>query len=667
MTEILIEGRRSRPGAATLLVAGAFAFATAIGAPPRLLHAQPAPTAGAAEAAPVAGREDRLTQPQLEQLLAPIALYPDDLLMQVLMAATYPLEVVQAKRWLGQGQNAALRGDALAQALKSQPWDPSVKSLVPFPDVLTLMNDQLDWTQQLGDAVLAQQEHVLSAVQVLRGRAQAAGKLQSGPQQTVNVTPAVSVAPFPGTAVAPPPQVITIAPTHPDQVFVPAYDPSVVYGAWPYPSYPPAYYPPPVGWGVGNAILTGMAFAGGVAVVNSLWGWASPGWGRGDVDINVNRFNNINANRTQINNNRWRHDESHRHGVAYRNQEVRNTFRGGGAGVAENRAQAREQFRGRVQQAERGGGIGARRPDGDRPSFPDRRPGAGGNRPGSATAVRAAMVAVQVSPIAVPKAAATDRIGRAARPGRPGGTTASGPASSERPPTDAPSGRASCATGPAGGRQRAAGTRRRGARPGQPPGPACGARAGASARGRPCRRWPWRVGRSASRRWAASVRRTAMARMLRHLLIAATMFTAVPAQAQGPSAAPDDAAEPRQAAPRPIPPRTFQSPEQGFTTLIAALRAHDERALLGILGSAGQRLVRSGDRVADRAARDAVAAAFAAKNEIVRPSPKEAVLQVGEDGWPMPIPMVQRGRVWRFELGRGDTGDRRPADRAERA
>ena len=140
-----------------------------------------------------------------------------------------------------------------------------------------------------------------------------------------------------------------------------------------------------------------------------------------------------------------------------------------------------------------------------------------------------------------------------------------------------------------------------------------------------------------------------MARMLRHLLIAATMFTAVPAQAQGPSAAPDDAGEPRQAAPRPIPPRTFQSPEQGFTTLIVALRAHDERALLGILGSAGQRLVRSGDRVADRAARDAVAAAFAAKNEIVRPSPKEAVLQVGEDGWPMPIPMVERGRVWRFD------------------
>lgn len=318
---------------------------------------------GAAQAIASSVEQDRLTQPQLEQLLAPIALYPDDLQMQMLMAATYPLEIVQARRWLGQGRNASLRGDALAQALSAQPWDPSVKSLVPFPDVLTLMNDQLDWTQQLGDAVLAQQQDVLNAVQVLRGRAQAAGKLQSGPQQTVDIKPVVNVTTAPDAAVAPPPQVITITPTQPSQVYVPAYNPSVVYGSWPYPSYPPSYYPPPVGWGVGNALLTGMAFAGGVAIVNSLWGWASPGWGRGDVDVDVNRFNNINVNRNQISSNRWRHDEAHRHGVAYRNQEVRNTFRGGDGGAAQERAQAREQFRGRVQQADRGG-IGERRPGG---------------------------------------------------------------------------------------------------------------------------------------------------------------------------------------------------------------------------------------------------------------------------------------------------------------
>ncbi len=221
--------------------------------------------------APVAttDQQDRLTQAQLEQLLAPIALHPDPLLMQMLMAATYPLEIVQAKRWLGQAENSALRGDALVTALAAQPCDPSVKSLVPFPDVLTLMNDQLEWTQQVGDAVLAQQQDVMNAIQVLRGRAQAAGALQSGPQQTVTVTQNVTVAApaagAPPPVVAPPPQVIAIAPTQPETIYVPAYDPGVVYGAWPYPQSPPYYYPPPAGWGVGNALLRGMAFAGGVA------------------------------------------------------------------------------------------------------------------------------------------------------------------------------------------------------------------------------------------------------------------------------------------------------------------------------------------------------------------------------------------------------------------
>jgi hypothetical protein len=119
-----------------------------------------------------------------------------------------------------------LRGEALAGALGNQPWDPSVKSLVPFPDVLTLLNDQLEWTQQVGDAVLAQQEDVLNAVQVLRGRAQANGSLQSGPQQTINVTQNTNVTPAQGASVAPPAQIITIAPTNPAQVAVPAYNPS---------------------------------------------------------------------------------------------------------------------------------------------------------------------------------------------------------------------------------------------------------------------------------------------------------------------------------------------------------------------------------------------------------------------------------------------------------
>ncbi|MGE0226413.1 MAG: DUF3300 domain-containing protein [Acetobacteraceae bacterium] len=362
------------PVASTLLLSG-FAVTDAS------WHAALAQTPPATQQPAAAqGDEDRLTQAQLEQLFAPIALYPDDLLMQMLMAATYPLEVVQAKRWLGEGQNAQLRGDALGQALNAQPWDPAVKSLVPFPDVLAMMNDQLDWTQQVGDAVLAQQDDVLNAVQVLRGRAQAAGALQSGPQQTVNVTQNVTTTPAQAASVAPPPQVITIAPTTPEQVYVPAYDPSVVYGSWPYPANPPVYYPPPVGWNIGNALLTGMAFAGGVAVVNSLWGWARPGWGRGDIDVNVNRYNDLNLNRTQINSNRWQHDVTHRHGVAYRNDNVRARLGGGNRpGGAADRVQAREQFRGRADRVAHGQGIGSRPggSPGQRPNLPENRPHAG--------------------------------------------------------------------------------------------------------------------------------------------------------------------------------------------------------------------------------------------------------------------------------------------------
>jgi hypothetical protein len=338
-------------------------------------------------AAPVAD-DDRLSQPQLEQLLAPIALFPDELLMQVLMAATYPLEVVSAQRWLRQGQNAALAGDALATALQAQPWDPSVKSLVPFPDVLRMLYDELEWTQLLGDTVLAQQEDVLNTVQVLRGRALAAGNLQSSAEQTVTVTQSGvaaegSAAALVAPVVAPPPQVIVIAPAQPNVVFVPVYNPTVAFGTWPHPTYPPPHY------GLGNALLTGMAFAAGAAIVGSLWGWASPGWGRGSVNVNVNRFNSINVNRTQINSNTWRHDVTHRGGVAYRNTQVNNIYRGG-SNVA-IRADSREQFRGRVQQVERGGNIGDLRPgDGNRPNLGENRPGGadrpnlGANRPGDA-------------------------------------------------------------------------------------------------------------------------------------------------------------------------------------------------------------------------------------------------------------------------------------------
>ena len=207
----------------------------------------PAPAAPSpAPSAPPPGAQSAVTaapvfkMEEIDQLMAPIALYPDDLLVQILTAATYPLEIVMAARWVADPKNAALKGDALEQALQAQSWDPSVKSLVPFPDVLKMMSDKLEWTQKLGDAFLAQQQDCFASIQRLRQRAQSAGKLTSTKQQTVSTQ---------GPA-------IVIAPADPEVVYVPAYDPGVAYGAWPYPDYPPYYYPPPAGYGLATGLAT---------------------------------------------------------------------------------------------------------------------------------------------------------------------------------------------------------------------------------------------------------------------------------------------------------------------------------------------------------------------------------------------------------------------------
>ena len=164
---------------------------------------------------------------EIDALVAPIALYPDSLLSQIFMASTYPLEIVEASRWAKQNKN--LKGDALAQALEKQDWDPSVRSLVNFPDVLSNMSEKLDWTQKLGDAFLSQQKEVMDAVQRLRAKAEAAGNLKTTEQQKVIVEE----------------KVIKIEPASPQVVYVPTYNPTVVYGAWPYPAYPPyPWYPP---------------------------------------------------------------------------------------------------------------------------------------------------------------------------------------------------------------------------------------------------------------------------------------------------------------------------------------------------------------------------------------------------------------------------------------
>src|SRR5262245_12339644 len=224
---------------------------------------------------------------ELEQIVAPIALYPDSLLAQVLMASTYPLEVVEAARFAKENPN--LKDQALDDALQGKTWDASVKSLVSFPQVLTMMNEKLDWTQKLGDAFLAEQSSVMDAVQRLRQKAKAEGNLESTKEQKVIVEQA------PPTEVVveqAPPTIIKIEPADPQVVYVPTYNPTVVYGAWPYPTYPPySYYPP--GYVPGAALFS---FGMGMAVGAALWGDCNWGWGGGDVDIDVNEYNNFNRN-----------------------------------------------------------------------------------------------------------------------------------------------------------------------------------------------------------------------------------------------------------------------------------------------------------------------------------------------------------------------------------
>jgi len=243
---------------------------------------------------------NKLTKEQIAQLVAPIALYPDDLLAQILMASTYPLEIVEAERWLK--QNPGLKGNSLDQALLEKNWDVSVKSLCQYPEVLSSMSQNLDSTAQLGDAFLSQQQDVMDTIQELRAKAQDQGTLKTTEQQTVTVDPAD-------------PQIIVIQPTNPEVVYVPAYNPTVVYGAWPYPAYQPYswYYP--------GAVLAGAAIGFGVGyAVGSSWGWSNCNWHGGNVNVNYNRttnFNNVNIN-NRVGNQNWQHNVDHRRGVAYR-------------------------------------------------------------------------------------------------------------------------------------------------------------------------------------------------------------------------------------------------------------------------------------------------------------------------------------------------------------
>jgi hypothetical protein len=267
---------------------------------------------GSISAAPV------FRQEVLAQMLAPIALYPDLLLVQMLMAATYPLEVVEAARWTNANQN--MKGDQLASALEQKGWDPSVKSLVNFPNALAMMDGNLEWTQKLGDAFLAQKEQVMDTIQYLRSKAQNQGNLRTTAEQVVTYND----------------QAISIEPANQEVIYVPVYDPAVAYGSWWYPDYPPYYYYPP-GYVLGSA----FAFGAGLFLGAAWWGWAWGGfdWYHHGVYCNPYRYGdgygygynhyNRHGHGSQPGSGghrEWRHDPSHRRNVAYRGENVRERY-----------------------------------------------------------------------------------------------------------------------------------------------------------------------------------------------------------------------------------------------------------------------------------------------------------------------------------------------------
>jgi uncharacterized membrane protein YgcG len=314
------------------------------------------------------------TAEQLEQIVAPIALHPDTLLTQILMSSTYPLEIVQAYRW--SQKNPSLKGTALDEALKKQDWDPSVKALCSLPTVLKQMNDNLDWTQDLGDAFLGQQEELMQTVQKMRKKALEAGNLKSGEQQKVSQTG----------------DVIVIESTKTEVVYVPTYYPTAVYGpSWSYPYY---YYPPmypayPAG-GMLFAFSVGVAWGGG---------WGNCNWGGNNVYINHNEFNNFNKN-TNINGGRdnlpgggkgdWKHNPEHRKGANYKNPQTAQKYGGSAGSNRVSKDQARGYDRSGSKAKPAAGGGAAQRPSAGSSS----RPSAGntkapsGARPSSGASTR---------------------------------------------------------------------------------------------------------------------------------------------------------------------------------------------------------------------------------------------------------------------------------------
>ena len=262
---------------------------------------------------------------QLDSLVSQIALYADPLIAQVLAASTYPLEVVEASRWLQANPN--LRGTELTDAAREQPWDPSVQALVVFPTVIQMMDRNLRWTTDLGNAFLAQEQDVMDAIQRQRQRAASSGRLASNDQQRIETS-------YEGDR-----NVIAIEPSQPDIIYVPVYDPISIWGPPIYNPYPSFWYPPRPAYGTVIA-GGGFGFFVGIAMTNQFrywggwnsWGW-NPGWRNRTVIIN-NNFYTHNNYRTPNNylrngNSVWEHNPRHREGVPYPNRAVSDRVGGG--------------------------------------------------------------------------------------------------------------------------------------------------------------------------------------------------------------------------------------------------------------------------------------------------------------------------------------------------
>ena len=324
--------------------------------------AAPAPVEQAPAAAPPAAAPADQPAPtvtptysaaQIDQWVAPIALYPDALLSQILMASTYPANVIQAAQW--SKDNPKMQGDAAIQAVAGQPWDPSVKSLVAFPQLMSLLGENPPWVQNLGDAFLAQPKDVMDSVQRLRLLAQQTGALQSTPQQTVTTVtkpaPAKttsSESTTSATTTTTSPTVIKIESADPQVVYVPTYNPNTVYGTWPNTAYPPTYLPPSPGEQFGNSFVNGLGFSLGVATTYAIfsnidWDDDDDDWdhhhdndynhhgsynrnGDNNININVDNFNKISGQRLTDANRTWQHNPAYREGVPYPNSQLNNRF-----------------------------------------------------------------------------------------------------------------------------------------------------------------------------------------------------------------------------------------------------------------------------------------------------------------------------------------------------